>query len=405
MTLILNCIGCGSVDLSPLGSLGKVPSCNHFEQTYEKAVNLPKHELNLIKCQSCELVQLGTHLPYFEMFGDDYPYFSSLSSGWLEHCRTAADHYKEILNVSEVSRVLEIGSNDGYMLQNFLYCRNIIGVEPSSSAASVAIAKGIDTIVSYFDDGLASQIVEDYGSFDLILSNNMMAHTPNLQAVLRGVKLALADKGTFVTEVQYATEMFGAGKYDTVYHEHFCYFTLRSACEVFRRNGLNIYDVEMIETHGGSIRVYADHGQKFITTRLELLLENEDKIISGVTLFDNFFEQANTSREEVLKFLNKNGPIVAYGAPTKGNVFMNFCGLTNDHIEFTCDLSPLKQGRFCPGSGVKILPFNAELYSGKSNVILLPWNIKNEIVQQFNSYGILTPSFFTAVPSLMKVIS
>ena len=403
MTSILNCIGCSSDNLLPLGSLGEVPSCNHFEKTYKKAVGLPKHELNLIKCQSCELVQLGTHLPYFEMFGDDYPYFSSLSSGWLEHCRIAANQYKEILSLSEGSRILEIGSNDGYMLQNFPYCSNILGVEPSSSAASVAIAKGIETVVSYFDEDLASQIVQDHGSFDLILSNNMMAHTPNLQAVLRGVKLALAEMGTFIVEVQYAAELFGSGKYDTIYHEHFCYFTLQSAREVFHRSGLNIYDVEMIKTHGGSIRLYADHGQKSKTRRLKLIQEDEDQIISGGTLFSKFFERASASRDEIINFLNENGPIAAYGAPTKGNVFMNFCGLTNDHIEFTCDLSPLKHGRFCPGSGVKILPFSADLYSGKSNVLLLPWNIQNEIIQQFKAHGISGSSFFTAMPSLNKV--
>lgn len=400
MLKVSSCIACESIMLTELGSLGKLPSCNQFHDGYDDALRAPKFDLDLVQCDNCDLVQLGTHLPFDELFGANYPYFSSLSESWLAHCERAAAKYVTDFKIDAKTSVLEIGSNDGYMLRNFSNCKLAIGVEPSSSAASVALRRGIHTITAFFDAEVADEIYNKFGGFDVIISNNMMAHTPNLKSVLQGAHKLLNDTGVFVIEVQYATKMFAEGIFDTVYHEHYCYYTLKSATKVLKENALYVFDVEFIPTHGGSIRIYAARNYRAVSDRLKISYENEEKELSRYKFYGEFFTKAIETKNAVVKFVEKNGPIVAYGAPTKGNVFMNFCELTDDHVKFTCDASPLKSDRYCPGTGVKVKAPNFDLYRNEDHVLILPWNIKDEIQQNFLKNGCTNCKFMTAIPTL-----
>lgn len=398
MVLIINCIGCGSKNIKTLGSLGKLPNCNQFETTQSAAIHLQKYELDLVKCEACDLVQVGTHLPITEVFNDNYPYFSSYSKSWLEHCRLATLQYKEIFNIGINSSVLEIGSNDGYFLKYFKDSKIVLGVEPTKGPAEAAIRNGVKTIIDFFNDAVAAEIVKQEGQFDLILSCNMLAHTPDLRSVLSGVRRSLKAKGNFVVEVQYASDMFLSSKFDTVYHEHFCYYTLNSAINVFQNNGLYIYDAELLQTHGGSLRIYASKNNIPSTERMKLLLEQEKEKYSNSNVYKEFFMTAEKLKKDFLHYIKENGPLVGYGAPTKGNVFLNYCGVSHRDIEFTCDMSPLKQNRYCPGSGVPIYSVNEKFYKKYETILILPWNIKNEIIKQFENKGLHNKKFITAIP-------
>jgi SAM-dependent methyltransferase len=396
----MNCIGCGSKNIDALGTLGKLPNCNRFELSQQEALDLPKYELDLVKCSNCNLVQVGTHLPIVEMFSDNYPYFSSYSKSWLDHCKLAAKSYKEMFNIGMGSSILEIGSNDGYFLKYFNECSFVLGVEPTKGPAEAAIKDGVKTKIDFFNDDVAVEIIENHGQFDLILSNNMLAHTPDLMSVLSGVRRALNEDGKFIVEVQYAADMFFDGKFDTVYHEHFCYYTISSALNVFEKNGLYISDVERLSTHGGSIRLYASKQKVAQSDRLKRLLAKEIEQFSIGNIYKQFFEKAQKSKNSFLKYVSDNGPIVCYGAPTKGNVFLNYCNVTFDSIKFTCDMSPLKQNRYCPGSGIPIYSANKTIYKEHSAILILPWNIKAEVIKQFNDYGIGAKRFITTIPEL-----
>ena len=403
MRLIMNCIGCGSKNIDALGTLGKLPNCNRFELSQQEALDLPKYELDLVKCSTCNLVQVGTHLPVIEVFSDNYPYFSSYSKSWLDHCKLAAKSYKEMFNIGMDSSILEIGSNDGYFLKYFNECSVVLGVEPTKGPAEVAIKDGVKTKIDFFNDDVAVEIIKDEGQFDLILSNNMLAHTPDLMSVLSGVRRALNDAGKFIVEVQYAADMFIGGKFDTVYHEHFCYYTINSAISVFEKNGLYISDAEHLITHGGSIRLYASKQKIAQTDRLKNLIEKEFEQFSIGNVYTEFFIKAEASKNNFLKYINDNGPIVCYGAPTKGNVFLNYCGVTYKDIKFTSDMSPLKHNRYCPGSGIPIYSVDKIIYDKYSDILILPWNIKTEIIKQFNEYKIGTKKFITTIPELLVV--
>ena len=403
MRLIMNCIGCGGKNIDALGTLGKLPNCNRFELSQQEALDLPKYELDLVKCSTCNLVQVGTHLSVVEVFSDNYPYFSSYSKSWLDHCKLAAKSYKEMFNIGMDSSILEIGSNDGYFLKYFNECNVVLGVEPTKGPAEAAIKAGVKTKIDFFDDDVALEIIEDHGQFDLILSNNMLAHTPDLMSVLSGVRRALNEDGKFIVEVQYAADMFLDGKFDTVYHEHFCYYTINSAMSVFEKNGLYIYDAEHLITHGGSIRLYKKKKKIVRTDRLKNLIEKEFEKFSIGNVYKEFFTKAEASKTNFLKYINDNGPIVCYGAPTKGNVFLNYCGVTYKDIKFTSDMSPLKHNRYCPGSGIPIYSVDKIMYDKYSDILILPWNIKTEIIKQFNEYEIGTKKFVTTIPELLVV--
>ncbi|MDA8699836.1 class I SAM-dependent methyltransferase [Amylibacter sp.] len=402
MALILNCIGCGSKNIETLGSLGKMPNCNKYEILQSSAIDLPRYELDLVKCVNCDLVQVGTHLPVSEVFSEDYPYFSSYSKSWLEHCSRAAIYYKEAYNIGAESSILEIGSNDGYFLKYFSDSKVVIGVEPTKGPAEAAIKAGIKTKIDFFNHDVAAEIIKEEGQFDLVLSNNMLAHTPDLRSVLSGVRNSLKAKGKFIVEVQYASEMFLYGKFDTVYHEHFCYYTISSASNVFKNNGLYIFDAELLNTHGGSIRLFASKENLPTTDRLKNLLEREIESFSTGNVYKKFFKDAEYSKINFLNYIEKNGPIVGYGAPTKGNVFLNYCGLTHQHIKFTSDMSPLKENRYCPGSGIPVYTVDKKIYRDTPSILIFPWNIKDEIIKQFDSYGLKNKNFITAIPKMLE---
>lgn len=399
------CIGCASTTKDFIGSFGDVPNCNYYVSEQNKAKLLSRYPLELVLCTSCKLLQIGHEISYAEIFNDDYPYFSSCSTSWLTHSRNATDHYQSTFSLTPDCGILEIGSNDGYFLKNWSNFSRVIGVEPCLGPAYASEKLGIKTYKDFFSKKLANHIGSVDGvNFDLIVSNNMMAHTPNLEDVLDGVKYLLSDRGNFVVEVQNAVEMVLEGKFDTTYHEHFSYFTITSACNVFKANGLFIYDVEKLPTHGGSIRLYAQKNRDAKpTARLIKLLKEEEALnVGNESFYKNIFLLAAESKKSINIALRNHKQFVAYGAPTKGNVFINYCGLDERHIKFTSDMSEYKQGKFMPGSGIPVLKPSKELYENESKILILPWNLADEIVEQFKDWGV-SAELYVAVPKFERI--
>lgn len=404
---VTSCIGCGSTDLALAGSLGKMPNCNRFVTDHIDALSLPRFELNLVFCSRCKLSQVGTHLPTTEIFSDHYPYFSSASSTWVEHARLLSEECTKRFSLNPDDLVVEIGSNDGYLLRNFKKNCRVLGIEPSLQPAKKALAQGIPTTIEFFSCRGANVIREEHGTAKIIYSLNMLAHSPDLKDILEGVHNLLADDGTFIVEVQYAVEMVKSGKFDTIYHEHFSYFSFTSLKNILGLHGLDIFDVQVLPTHGGSLRVFARKlsNNYPVSSRCDSLLWSENEIgVNGLSFYENLFSKAEKIKSNTLNFFENNPKVFGYGAPTKGNVFLNYCGLSSSDILFTSDRSPMKIGHFTPGSAIPVYEPKHHLYEGSPAVIILPWNISSEVAQLFRDWNLPEISLYTFVPEIKKCL-
>lgn len=405
---IKNCIGCESNLISEVGTLGYLPNCNFFPKTKDEAINLQRYNLNVVVCNNCKLAQVGTHLPVESIFNNDYPYFSSASSSWLSHSKDLANYLSKKLSIEKNDLVVELGSNDGYFLKNFSKQIKTLGIEPSKAPAKKASEIGIETINDFFSENLATQILSSHGKAKIIASMNMLAHSPDLRGILNGVKTLLKSDGVFISEIQYSIEMFKSGKFDTIYHEHFSYFSLTSILNIFETVGLNIFDVEFVDTHGGSMRIFAspNNSKNKISENISRTLNYEKKIgVNNLDFYSNIFSKANTIKENFKSLIDKHKYIIGYGAPTKGSVFCNFCELSPSDILHTTDVSELKQGNFMPGTGIPILPPTANAYMDSDAVVVFPWNISEEIKKIFSKWFPNKKNFlYVAVPELKKIL-
>jgi SAM-dependent methyltransferase len=383
------CRFCGAPVQDVFADLGSSPLANAYLSPERVNAMEPFYPLRALVCARCLLVQLEQFETPEQIFSD-YAYFSSYSSSWLEHSRHYAEQMIERLALDGSSRVVEVASNDGYLLQFFREREiTVLGVEPAANVAEVAVEKGIPTVVEFFGERLARDIARESPA-DLLLGNNVLAHVPDLNDFVAGMKVLLKPGGVITMEFPHLMRLIEANQWDTIYHEHFSYFSFLTASAVFSAHGLRLFDVEELPTHGGSLRIYgahADDADKPESDAARELAERERAAgYERVETYLGFGRRVEQDKRAILRFLielkQQGLRIAAYGAPAKGNTLLNYCGLRRDFIEYTCDLNPHKQGHFLPGSRIPIRSPD-ELREDRPDVVLiLPWNLKDEIVQQ-----------------------
>jgi len=346
------------------------------------------YPLHAYVCSNCLLVQLAEFESPQEIFGD-YAYFSSYSSSWLEHAREYVEMMIARFGFNGDSRVMEIASNDGYLLKNFVERGvSVLGVEPAANVAAVAVERGIKTRVDFFGTALADELVAEGETYDLIIGNNVLAHVPELNDFVAGMAVALASDGIITMEFPHLLQLMMHSQFDTIYHEHFSYFSFLTVSKVFASHGLRMFDVEQLPTHGGSLRIFACHesADRDQDPRVDDLLDGERAAgLDEVTTYESFSALAQRAKRRLLSFLietkESGRTIAAYGAPAKGNTLLNFCGAGTDFIDYTVDRSPYKQGHFLPGTHIPIHEPDHIRRTKPDYLLILPWNLKDEVMR------------------------
>ncbi|HEY4102728.1 MAG TPA: class I SAM-dependent methyltransferase [Polyangiaceae bacterium] len=370
--------------------LGMSPLC----ESYLAADQLDRGEsfypLHVKVCRSCLLVQVGEYVRAEEIFSE-YAYFSSFSSSWLKHAEDYVGMISERLSLGPKSLVIELASNDGYLLQYFVK-RGVpcLGIEPAANVAKAAAGRGVDTRVAFFGKDLGQQLRAEGKQADLVLGNNVLAQVPDVNSFVAGIPEVLKPTGTVTFEFPHLMRLFEGNQFDTIYHEHYSYFSLITVEKIFARHGLTVFDVEELWTHGGSLRIYArpsSDDSRPVTARLNALREREEAAgYRQIETYTRFEEQVRETKRKLLELLiaakRKGKRIAGYGAPGKGNTLLNYCGIRTDFIEFTVDRNPYKQGKFLPGTHIPILdPAKIEA-TRPDYIFILPWNFKDEILAQ-----------------------
>jgi SAM-dependent methyltransferase len=401
------CRFCGAPLRHVFADLGSSPLANAYLAPEHLDAMEPYYPLRALVCGRCFLVQLEEFETPEQIFSD-YAYFSSYSVSWLEHCRRYAEQMTATLGLGDHSHVVEIASNDGYLLQYF-QARGIkvLGVEPAANVAKVALEKGIPTLVDFFGRGTARSLAAE-SCADLLLGNNVLAHVPDLNDFVGGIKILLAPGGTVTMEFPHLLRLIEDRQWDTIYHEHFSYFSFLTASRVFAAHGLRLFDVEELPTHGGSLRVYGAHhddAAKPDTARARQLREREREAgYERLDTYTRYGARVEADKRRILEFLiglkNEGRRIVGYGAPAKGNTLLNYCGVRRDFLDYTVDLNPHKQGRFLPGSHIPIRAPQAIREDRPDVVMILPWNLTDEIVKQLGFIGEWGGRFAARTPEL-----
>lgn len=392
-------------------NLGNSPLSNSylsFESLKKKEYYYPLH---VYVCEACLLVQLE-EIESPEHIFNDYAYFSSYSDSWLQHSQNFAHQAIQRLKLDSKSQVLEIASNDGYLLQYFQKAGiPVLGVEPAQNVAEVAIKKNISTHVGFFNKELADRFAAQDFSADLIVANNVLAHVPRLNDFVAGLKLLLKPRGIISIEVPHLLKLMIENQFDTIYHEHYSYFSLLVLQKLFCAHALHIFDVETLMTHGGSLRLFICHADERTykdTERLTVQLKEERRYgLERLDVYDQFFERIQHIRIALLTLLvqlkQANKKVVGYGAPAKGNTLLNYCNITPDLLPFTVDRSPYKQGRYLPGSRIPILNPDEIRESKPDYILILPWNIKSEIMDQLAFVKDWNCKFIVAIPEVSLI--
>ena len=385
-----HCRFCGTPLRRTVVDLGMSPLCESYVSAEHLDRMEPFYPLHVWVCDACYLVQLEEYVSGEAIF-TDYAYFSSYSDSWLDHSRRYVDQMIELLGLTGRSRVVEVASNDGYLLQYFV-ARGVpvLGVEPAANVAKVAEEKGIPTLVKFFGRATARELVAEGRRADLILGNNVLAQVHDINDFVAGLQILLAPGGTVTIEFPHLERMVAENEFDTIYHEHFSYFSLYAAERIFAAHGLTLFDVEELPTHGGSLRIYARHGDEPARPRTRRLLALRDRELAGGVntplYYAAFEERVRETKRQLLEFLirarREGKRVVGYGAPGKGNTLLNYCGIRTDFLEFTVDRSPHKQGKFLPGTHVPILHPDRLRDARPDYVLILPWNLKDEIAAQ-----------------------
>ena len=409
----LNCRFCGQALRHTFADLGMSPRC----QTHITAAQLnqmePFYPLHAYVCEHCFLVQLAQFVAPQEIFSE-YAYFSSFADSWVEHARHYCELASTSLGITRSSLVMEIASNDGYLLQHFV-ARGIpvLGIEPAANVAAAAIAKGVPTVSRFFGAGVAREVAAEFGQPDLLIGNNVLAHVPELNDFVAGLKLLLRAGGLITMEFPHLLELMQHNQFDTIYHEHFSYFSFLTVSAVFERHGLTLFDVERLPTHGGSLRIYACHSEERtrpLSERARALLELEEHAgLGDIATYARFGEQVRETKRALLEFLieakRAGNRIVGYGAPGKGNTLLNYCGIGTDFLDFTVDRNPYKQGKYTPGMRIPILHPNHLATAQPDYVLILPWNLKDEIVASIGKDLKPTARFVVPIPKVQVLSS
>lgn len=388
--------------------LGMSPLCESYinvEQLNHPETFLPLHAY---VCEQCFLVQLLNYVPPEHIFSD-YAYFSSYSDSWVEHARQYCEAMIARFALGQDSLVVEIASNDGYLLKNFVDSRiTCFGIEPAANVAAVAIERGIETRVDFFGDSLARELTDHPGKPDLLIGNNVLAHVPDQHDFVAGMKTLLKSTGVISMEFPHLMRLIEQNQFDTIYHEHFSYFSFFVVEQIFARHGLTIFDVEELTTHGGSLRIFARHShfsELTVSQRVDDLREREFSFgLNQIEVYDSFPRNVVETKRKLLAFLidaKRDGKqIVGYGAPGKGNTLLNYCGIRTDFVDYTVDRSPHKQGRFTPGTHIPIEHPDRIFQTRPDYVLILPWNLADEISSQMAAIRQWGGQFVVPIPEV-----
>ena len=405
----MNCRFCSHELSHVFVDLNDSPPSNSFLKLEDLNTVESKYPLKVYVCSKCFLVQLPEHKDAKEIFANDYVYFSSYSKSWLKHAEAYVEKMIPEFGIHSNSLVVEVASNDGYLLQYFKQ-RGIpvLGIEPTANTAEVARGKGIESRVDFFGVALAEELVAEGRQADLLLGNNVLAHVPDINDFVAGLKILLKPNGLVTMEFPHLYQLVANNQFDTIYHEHFSYFSLMTVRDIFGHHGLTVFKVDALETHGGSIRIYAKHVQceewKMDDSVSDMILREKHVGMDGMSYYSGFQERMDRIIVDLLAFLNnaaqEGKSVVAYGAAAKGNTLLNYGKVGSDMIPFVADASPHKQGKYLPGSRIPVLSEAALREKQPDYVLILPWNLKPEIEDQLAYIKDWGGQFVVAIPSL-----
>jgi hypothetical protein len=385
-----SCLFCEAQLSQTVVDLGMSPLCESYVSASQLNRMEPFYPLHVRVCGRCFLVQLEEYVSPENIFSD-YAYFSSYSDSWLAHAKAYTEKMTTRFKLGGKSLVVEVASNDGYLLQYFVANKiPVLGIEPAANVAAVAVDLGVPTLVKFFGIATARELVAQGKRADLLLGNNVLAQVPNLNDFVGGMKILLAPSGVITIEFPHLMRLMEENQFDTIYHEHFFYFSFLTAEKIFAAHGLTLFDVEELSTHGGSLRIYARHAEdsaKAVSDRVHELRARELSAgFATLERYQSFAEQVNETKRKLLQFLiqaKKAGKQIAgYGAPGKGNTLLNFCGIRTDFLDYTVDRSPHKQGKFLPGTHIPIYAPERIKETRPDYLLILPWNLKDEIMKQ-----------------------
>lgn len=405
----MKCRHCHHETTHPFLDLGSSPPSNAYLTT--ATLNKPEKwfPLKVMVCDHCWLVQTEDFADAHELFDADYAYFSSFSSSWLAHAQHYVESMVERFKLDNNARVIEVAANDGYLLQ-YVQAKNIpcLGIEPTHSTAQAARDKGIEIIEEFFGVALAEKLVAQGYQADLTAANNVLAHVPDINDFAGGFSRLLKPNGVSTFEFPHLVNLVQQNQFDTIYHEHFSYLSLTSVKTIFEKNGLQVFDVEEIPTHGGSLRVYAqrsDTGTHTSTARLQEVLNKEHTLrVDSLDFYQNFQQKVNRIKDDLICFLieakQADKTVIAYGAAAKGNTLLNFAGIRPDLLPYVIDKNPAKQNKFMPGSRIPIVSEKIIRSQKPDYILILPWNIKQEVVAQLGYVRDWSAKFVTAIPTI-----
>lgn len=389
--------------------LGMSPLCQDHVKPGELKKMEPFYPLHVYVCENCFLVQVEELVSPASIY-EDYPYFSSYSDSWLTHCRRYTEKMIERFNIGPSSLVVELASNDGYLLQYFLEKEiPVLGIEPARNVAEQAIEKGIPTEVMFFGNQSVHAIIDNHGKADLLVGNNVLAHVPDINDFVSAMKLLLKSDGVITMEFPHLLRLVEGNQFDTIYHEHFSYLSLTTVERIFAHHGLALFDVEELPTHGGSLRIYACHQDdpfKTMSRSVETLMELEHELgMTTLAYYQSFSENVKETKRKILEFLidakRRGKSVVGYGAPGKGNTLLNYCGVRTDFLDYTVDRNPHKQGNFLPGTLIPIYHPDMILKTKPDYVFILPWNLSDEIMESMSVISDWGGKFVVPIPELL----
>lgn len=408
VTSLPSCRFCGSSLRHTLIDLGMSPLCESFLRPEQLEAMEPFYPLHVRVCERCFLVQLQEYVAPAEIF-TEYAYFSSYSESWVRHSYEYTEMAVRRFGLSDGSLVMEVGSNDGYLLQHFLARGiSVLGIEPAKNVAQAATERGIPTLVEFFGADLARTLVAERGSASLIAANNVLAQVPDLNDFVEGFRILLAPSGVATFEFPHLMSLVDQNQFDTIYHEHFSYFSFLTACEILKAHGMRVFDVDRLPTHGGSLRLYAclDEARSHPTSSrvVELAACEEKAGYRTLEPYRGFGARVEESKRGLLDFLirtRRAGQSVAgYGAPGKGNTLLNYCGIRTDFLGYTVDRNPYKHGLFLPGTHIPVFEPDRLSETRPEFILILPWNLRNEIAKQLSYTKSWGARFVVAIPQL-----
>lgn len=404
------CRLCGAPLTTTFVNLGMSPLCESFVTADKIDQMEPYYPLHVLVCGGCFLVQLREYVKPEHLFRE-YAYFSSYSTTWVEHALRYCEMVKARFDLGSNSRVFEIASNDGYLLQHFLPLGvSVTGIEPAANVAEAACRKGIPTLVEFFGLKLAQQLVSEGQHADLVIGNNVLAQVPDLNDFTAGMAHLLAPNGVITMEFPHLERLIDDNQFDTIYHEHFSYFSMVTIDRLAHKHGLRVFDVEHLSTHGGSLRVYLCRAEAAHATlaSVDALLAHEREIgFEDIGSYARFAARVHHTKRQLLSFLieckEKGAKLCGYGAPGKGNTLLNYCGIGTDFLDFTVDRNPYKHGRYTPGMHIPIYPVSAIDEARPDYILILPWNLKDEIVAQMRHVGTWGCRMIVPIPTVEAI--